>query len=656
MAEYSEYCDTESSDLGYTIKTADRKIGDLKAVIEDCSTKIPAYEDEVSTLGSEVAAKTKQLYEATEVRKGQKTDFGKVESELMTSIDQLDRAVTIIKRETGAGASFIQGSSKSSQNLNTAIKALGKIIDSTRISFSARKSLKSLLQFGNLGGEDEYESLRQPQAKEVAYESKSGGIISKIEEMKEKAEETLTDARNTEMKAQQDYSMLEQSLNNGITVGQEKISAAKAAIGAKGEEMNGAKGDLTATKASKEADEKYLAQLKHDCEEAAANWAERQSSASAEMGAINKAIEILSEGVRVLLQTSTKTHAKKRNNLDQYDNEDFDDAAAPAAVSTASSESTVRNQVVQKFKDMSHKFGSYALMEVAGSAAMDPFVKISGLIEEMIAKLLKEAQEEATQKAFCDEEMGKSKTSQEEKTMTLDKLNSRIDKASARVAELTEAIKTLESEIATIDASVAEATKLRTEEAATNAKAIKDFGDAAAATEKAIGILKDFYDNAALIQTSSKVNAPEFGSAKSGAGSVIIGILEMSNEDFVKMHSETSTAEEDGAEAYEKLMNDNKASKAAKLAEVKGSESEIKSLKVALEQQGEEKTMTSTELDAVNEYLAKLKPQCEEKVMSYAEKKARREAEIAGLKEALEILASEALVQTSSHLRRVKAH
>merc|ERR1719321_2194250 len=292
---------------------------------------------------------------------------------------------------------------------------------------------------------------------------------------------------------------------------------------------------------------------------------------------------------------------------------------------------------------------------------MDPFVKIRGLIEDMIAKLLKEAQEEATQKAFCDEEMGKSRTSAAEKTMTLDKLNSRIDKASARTAELTEAVKTLESEIATIDASTAEATKLRTEEGASNAKAIKDFGDAAAATEKAIKILKDFYDNAFLIQTSSKTHskddAPEFGSAKSGAGDVIIGILEMSNEDFVKLHSETSTAEAEAQEAYEKLMDDSKASKGAKLAEVKASQSEIKSLKVALENYGEDKTMTSSELQAVLDYIEKLKPQCEEKVMSYAEKKARREAEIAGLKEALEILASEAaLVQTGRHLRRVSLH
>ena len=42
--------------------------------------------------------------------------------------------------------------------------------------------------------------------------------------------------------------------------------------------------------------------------------------------------------------------------------------------------------------------------------------------------------------------------------------------------------------------------------------------------------------------------------------------------------------------------------------------------------------------------------------MSYAEKKAKREAEIAGLKEALEILAGDglALVQTKHNLRQIK--
>merc|ERR550514_350006 len=134
------------------------------------------YEDEVATLGSEVAGKDKDLYEATEVRKKEKADFDAAEGELMTSIDQLARAVSIIKRET----SFAQGAKKS-KGIELAVKAVGKIIDSDRISIGTRRSLEGLMQTGAFNSEDDYQGLRQPQATSVAYESKSGGIVAKIE-------------------------------------------------------------------------------------------------------------------------------------------------------------------------------------------------------------------------------------------------------------------------------------------------------------------------------------------------------------------------------------------------------------------------------------------------------------------------------------------
>merc|ERR1719453_910657 len=99
MAEYSDFCDKDSSDKGYAIKTATSKIEDLTASIEKCTSKIPAYEDQIATLGTEVASKSKQLYETTELRKKEKADFKAEEEELVTAVDQLDRAVTIIKRE-----------------------------------------------------------------------------------------------------------------------------------------------------------------------------------------------------------------------------------------------------------------------------------------------------------------------------------------------------------------------------------------------------------------------------------------------------------------------------------------------------------------------------------------------------------------------------
>merc|ERR1719463_646025 len=112
-------------------------------------------------------------------------------------------------------------------------------------------------------------------------------------------------------------------------------------------------------------------------------------------------------------------------------------------------------------------------------ASSDPFVKIRGLIEDMIAKLLKEAEEEATQKAFCDKEMGASKKSQAEKSATIEKLQTRIDGAEATIAELTEAVKTLEAEISAIDKAQAEATSIRTKESADNNAAISDFRQSA---------------------------------------------------------------------------------------------------------------------------------------------------------------------------------
>merc|ERR1719456_2245031 len=100
------------------------------------------------------------------------------------------------------------------------------------------------------------------------------------------------------------------------------------------------------------------------------------------------------------------------------------------------------------------------------------------------------------------------------------------------------------------------------------------------------------------------------------------------------------------------MMQDNKVSKAAKEAEIKGSESEIKSLTVSIHDSTEDKKMTEKEKAAVEEYIEKLKPQCEGRVVPYAERKAKREAEINGLKEGLAILEEESPSGAFSFLQR----
>jgi hypothetical protein len=628
MEEYSTFCDDELKSKGYAIETAKRQIGELGATIEDSKATVLAKTDEISELGNTGAAKDAELADAQKVRAAKNAEFVAAEKELVKSVDECSRAVTALEK----GMAFMQGGKKreAKKQLKAVSMALTAVIGAISIDTESTRKLKSFLQQSSADTENDDLTLKQPQAKQVAYESKSGGIIQTVKDMQAKAEAELSSLRKKEMADAHEFSMLEQSLSGEISHTSDKHAAAiKAKAGAE-ETQAGAEGDLAETEKTKAADEEYSSTLKTECETAAGEWAARQASAKEEMAAIEKAKEILSTGVVAFAQVSASL---KRVN---FDDDDEDDQT-----------SNVRSKLVKKIQSMGRKFHSFGLMQLASVASSDPFVKIRGLIEDMIAKLLKEAQEEATQKAFCDTEMGKSKTSQAEKTATLDKLQTRIDGASATIAELTEAVKTLESEVASIDKAQAEATEIRTTESADNKAAISDFRQSADAVVAAMGVLKSFYEGSALVQTkSTKSSRPSFGGAKTDAGSGIISVLEVAESDFTRLLAETETAEDAAASAYEKSSEENKISKTTKMADAKAKKSEIKSLTVQLGHSKEDHASTSTELDAVNSYIDKLRPQCEEKAMSYEEKKAAREAEIAGLKEALEILEGSALLQS----------
>jgi len=644
MGEYTAFCDDELKDKGYAIETAAGTIADASATSEDATAQIAALADEISTLGSTMAKTNGELVSATKLREEGQADFKTAEAELVKSVDQLGRAATVLKR----GMSFVQSGSRSQKQVTAAVDALRAIVDAAWLDTGSQHRLKSLLQQAAKAKEDADDdlSLDQPQAKMVAYESSSGGIVKTVEEMQGKAEDTLSALRKKEMSDAHSFEMLSQGFNDEIAHGQDKLSSAKKSKAANEEMLAEAQKKLVDTTKSKAADEEYAGTLKTECESKAAEWEARQKSATEEMGAIEKAKEILVGGVKAFVQVGASLKTRKWN-------PDDDDAQDEK-------ESNTRSQVVDLLKKLGKESHSFAFAQLASMAASDPFVKVRGLIEDMIAKLLKEAQEEATQKAFCDKEMGASKASQEEKTATISKLQARIDGAATTIAQNTEDIKTLEAEIASIDKAQAEATKIRTAEHEDYAKASKDFKDSAEAVAKAIEVLKNFYEGSLLqvgSATSLKSKQPEFGGAKSDIASTIISVLEMSEEDFTTLLAESEATEDEAAKAYEKLTDENKVSKAAKETEAKGKASEVKSLTVQLGHSKEDHASVSSELDAVNAYIEKLKPQCESKAMSYAEKKAKREAEIEGLKEALDILSGDlALTQTGQVLHPIHKH
>merc|ERR1719199_2276655 len=358
---------------------------------------------------------------------------------------------------------------------------------------------------------------------------------------------------------------------------------------------------LGATTKTMADDKKYLEELKQSCSMKAAEWATRQKDAAGELAAIAKAKEVLESGVKVFLQVSNK---------------------AKAHVTDASDDKRARIDAI--FSKIAHSDHSFLLTQLRSEAREEgSFDKVKGLIESMIARLEKQAAEEADAKAFCDTETSKSKAKQADLTAKSDKSQVRIEKATAAIAELTQQIKTLQEQTAEMDAAQAEATSLRNKEHEEYVKASKDYKDSADAVANAISVLQEYYSSASFAQVKEE---PELGGAKTDIATTIMGMLEVAESDFTTLLAESEASEKAAQSSYDKLEKQNAITKAANMEEVKDKEAHVKSEQTALLNYKEDFSTTGKELDAVLSYLDKLKPQCETKVMTYAERVAKREA------------------------------
>merc|ERR550537_1340718 len=138
-----------------------------------------------------------------------------------------------------------------------------------------------------------------------------------------------------------------------------------------------------------------------------------------------------------------------------------------------------------------------------------------------------------------------------------------------------------------------------------------------------------------------------------GAASGIIGMLEVVESDFSKGLAEMIAIEEQAAAEYEKQTKENEIAKVTKEQDVKYKTKEAKGLDKAVAEHTADREGLQTELDAVLDYWEKITEQCIAKPEPYEERKKRREAEIAGLKEALAILEGEAALIQKGAVRHV---
>mmetsp|Transcript_84377 Transcript_84377/g.149199 ORF Transcript_84377/g.149199 Transcript_84377/m.149199 type:complete len:725 (+) Transcript_84377:68-2242(+) len=663
----------------------DKSYGEFKKFCEDTSAekttliteKAAAEEADTATLNDKTAAYEKKNTDIQDLKaqgeklkseketnlkecKADKTAWEANDNELTTAITALKEAITKLK--DSGGASLLEVDSAARNGLKLA-EALGMVSEK-------QKDVVAFLQGGDkpwlVDPDQEYNK------KEYSYQSMA--IIQTLQELQtgfEAEHKTASDEWAARKKACEDY---DKAKDGEISTNSDGLETAEQAAADLKAAMAELKTTLATTKKTLKEAREYFAELTENCAARAADFKQRTTHRAQELEAIDAALKILMDEVKGLDKNLHPEEFAKGEGLisvqqwiDEVDASLAAEAAKKSAPSFLQEGNLLRRGRFQQENRQAAAAGQ--LHEAAGrlessrleglakdiedppaSTAGDTLGVVKKMVEDMITSLLKEADEEASNKGFCDTELAKAKHERNRRFSKSYKLGLEIASTDKKRATLVDEMDKLDISIKEDVAELANATTLRENEKRVNKKTIADSILAAKGVGKALVVLEDFYKKAAHnhkgVQYKSghrPEGAPDSGvegtyGGKQSQASGITAMLEVCRDDFIHTQMDTEEDEAKAAKDFAKF-------KSASMSEISGNKVSLKmskeefvaalqniaSFKIELKEQ-------TKLLNTVLETLEGLKPRCVDNVEPYEVRVAKRQQEIDALKDAMCIL------------------
>lgn len=629
---YTRFCTRGKRDLGYDIKDGEKTVEELTAAIEKSSSDIEVSTSTLQELQSSMTKAEADLKAAADLRSKEQAEHKAARKELEDAGAMLGRAMKTLSEKLG-GSALLQAPSEAT----SLVQALGAVVDAAAFPNGDKQSLLAFVEKASLEG-----ATRQPPAVE-AYKSKSGGILSVLEDMKSKAREDLSSLVSEERKAQHSYLMLKQSLERQLAADQKEMDQAKAVQAEASEAKATAEGDLAGSTKDLANDKTSLQQLEASCSQADEDYEEATKSRQEELEALKKAEEVLKE----------KTGGAQANVYE------------PAMFLQVDSEHPGAFEAAKLVRNLAKKTSSRSLDTLAtnieslmqtGSQA-DVFAKVKALIDQMITTRKEEAAADETKKAYCDKEQSETKAKLEDLSSKKETLSVKVDKKSTESETLKSEAATLQRELAELSQLQIEMDDTRREESAVFKKQKADLEQGLEGVRSALTVLRDYYESSG----TAFLQQPPLAHAKDTAASGgILAMLEVVESDFGRSLAQAETTEATKAEEYDSMTKQNKLTKVQKDADQKFKSKTAQSLDKAVVDLTSDKDANKEELAAVESYKESLQKQCADGGMSYAERAAKREEEIQGLKDALASLGgidlNAVLLQSTALRGAVKPH
>merc|ERR1719305_1395109 len=643
--KFACFCKTTQKEKSEAIKTGKDDKASLSADIKKLSKERDDLDDKIAKLQKAIKKAEDEMDKATKKSDAALKVYKTNEADLKAALYALTEAIKVLKSSKTPSLVQLQSIGKTVQQAALMADALGLG------GASVQKAATFFLQQGDVPVEME------------DYKFHSSGIIETLEKLLNDFRKTKADVDADEVERVQTYDMFMQDKTDFVKAKTLEMEEAKKTRDQKIEDIGTVSQELTTVSAQLLDNMEYLDELNTICSEKAKTWDQRTKLRANELTAITQATGIVKATVSEKTQSSTIRFAQTGTVLHLADavasSVPSMEAIEAEAEETESEEPLGflqrravqkhapdtdggRQMVIDLLKGQGQQLKSTLLTSLASRIAGDPFAKIKKLIQELIERLLTEAANEANQKGWCDKATADATQKRTYAADEIEGLNAKMAKLEALSAKLGEELKELNKEIKELNDARAEAENANT---VTEAKAGLD------AVKMAIDILDKFYKTSAKAKVDLSLaqgpldDAPDAGfdngEAYKGAGGEaggIIGMMEVIQSDFERPISETKKAEAQAEKEHLEFMTETSKS----LAEKNMAKKEKQSLKDETDnnQADAESEMTSQTKILVTSIkeLIELKAACVDTGMSYADRVAMREQEIASLKKALCIL------------------
>jgi hypothetical protein len=646
------FCKSKTDEKTTAISEAETAVDGLVADLGTYTADRDQLDLDITQLNEDILNFESQLKEAADMRKEEKSTFALAYEDMTKAVQSLEGAIDTLKASETVSMMTVKSIVHKSVVM---ADALGFLDTSNKV---ATALLAQSPTFEETFG-DAAENVPTTQ-----YDFHSGDVISTLEGLLSTFRSKKEELSSADVAAEEAYTTARQAKIDQQETSQTTLDNKQSERSVKVKDIAQAQGDLTERNAVLNDDRMYLKDLAAKCEIKAKEWDQRSSMRAQELAAITQALTVL-EGTVADKLNATADRALMQQEVSDDDDDVDDDAIALVQVAALARRAKPVHQVERKpskkvalvaalLTKMGKQLKSPVLSSLALKVQEDPFVKVKGLIQGLIERLLQEEADEANHKGWCDTEISKTLKDRDYRLRDVKELQTKLEGLNARHGVLSEEITELTTGIAELTEDLTNQTAARDAEKSAHETTIADAKEGLTAINDAIDILSHFYGtaaNAGLIQTkqpgSVESEAPDTGfdgnyTGSQGASTGILGLMDVIKGDFSRTISETTAAEEEAKRDFVDFERDSKMSITTKTTAKEALEHEKTEVEEELTSAEDGLRTQQDLLDTAVEQWEKLLPGCvADPGMSAEERVAKREEEVAALKDAYCILNDE---------------